>query len=111
MPTVPPIPDDAIVFAAHGRTVAIIYRRFPEKHRKETRGFVVKEDGRYTVIINTDLSPLLRNHTLGHELAHVFCGHLDTEGGDKIEQEHEADRLAWDYYKAYRDGCLDCTIN
>ena len=106
MPQPPPIPEDAIVFTAQGRKVAIIYRRLPEEHRKETRGFVGKEDGRYTVIINADMSQLQRNFTLGHELAHVFCGHLDRKGLDFIEKEHEADAKAWDYFKAYRDGDL-----
>ena len=106
MPQVPPIPEDADVFTEQGRKVVVMYRRFPEENRIDTRGFVVKEDGRYTVIINADMSQIHRNFTLGHELAHVFCGHLDRQGLNFAEKEHEADTKAWDYFKAYRDGCL-----
>lgn len=45
-------------------------------------------------------------HTLGHELAHVFCGHLDVENPDRAAQEKEADQKAWDYFDAYTHGKL-----
>ena len=50
------IPEDAEVFTAKGRKVAIIYRRFPEDVRWDNWGFTIVEDDLYTVIINVDIS-------------------------------------------------------
>lgn len=76
-----------------------------------------------------------RRHSFGHELAHIFCGHFDTEdvlkisgeGADTKIYEHgtllrkddttgkldrntsserEANAQAWHYYRRFRDQFL-----
>lgn len=68
-----------------------------------------------------------RRYTFGHELAHIFCGHFNTEDPLKVypkekvilqrgtilqendhsfrdtSSEHSADRNAWHYYRRFRD--------
>ena len=93
-------------FTAHGRTVEIYYVPFPDEEGTVTRGLAVKDKEMYKIYINSGISRILQKHTLGHELAHVFCGHLDTENPDRAAQEKEADQKAWDYFDAYTHGKL-----
>ena len=68
-----------------------------------------------------------RRYSFGHELAHIFCGHFDTEDPLEISiarkeirqhgvalqakdhpardthSEEEADRQAWIFYRRFRD--------
>ena len=101
-----PIPEDAEIIIAKDRKVAIIYRMMPKDLDKKFRGVTIKENGVYTVIINQNLPAFVRMHTLGHELAHIFCGHFEVEDPNVPLQEIEANHLAWDYYVAYKKGTL-----
>ena len=100
------IPEDAEVFTARGRKVAIIYRRMPEGKREDNWGFTIKEVDLYTDIINADISLPSQRHVLGHELAHIFCGHFEMKNIGREQKEEEANLKAWEYYEAYRDGEL-----
>ena len=93
-------------FSAQGRTVEIYYVPIPDEEGTVTRGLAVKDKEMYKIYINSGISRILQKHTLGHELAHVFCGHLDTENPDRAAQEKEADQKAWDYFDAYTHGKL-----
>ena len=97
------IPEDAEVFTARGRKVAIIYRRMPDGKREDNWGFTIKEGDLYTVVINAEISIPTQQHVLGHELAHIFCGHFEMKDADPDFKEREANQKAWEYYEAYRD--------
>lgn len=99
------LPEDAEVFTARGRKIAIIYRKMPAGVDDEW-GITVKDNGLYTVTVNADISLLTQHHVLGHELAHIFCGHFETFGMDPNQREEEANKKAWEYYNAYIEGRL-----
>lgn len=93
-------------FTAQGKTIEIYYAPIPDQDGIRTRGMAYKEDGVYKVFISTSISIIQQHHTLGHELAHVFCGHLEEKDPDRTAQEREANQKAWDYYNAYVSGDL-----
>lgn len=101
-----------------GRPVQIIIEEFPEELQGRVRGLTIMGDENYTIMIDSSRHPLIQRRTLGHELAHIYMGHLDqSEHGwrpmdneyeysvDK-SLEHEANLHAWEYYRLYRDGNL-----
>lgn len=79
-------------FTAQGRTVEIYYVPISDEKGTVTRGLAVKDKEMYKIYINSAISFILQKHTLGHELAHVFCGHLDAKNPDRAAQEKEADQ-------------------
>ena len=60
----------------------------------------------WLIAINSRLHPLTQRHALGHELAHLFLDHLEQ---DKPiwEQEAEANKMAWYFYREYKAGRLE----
>ena len=48
----------------------------------------------------------LKSGSVGHELAHIFCGHFETFGMNPDQREKEANKKAWEYYDAYIEGRL-----
>ena len=85
----------------NGKEVRIVYLALPDG----VCGAANEDDDYYLVVINQSLADITKRRALGHELCHVFRDHL---AGDRPirEVEEEADRLAWDYYRAYRDNRL-----
>ena len=100
------IPEDAEVFMARGHKIAIIYRRMPEGVTENNWGFTIKEEDLYTVIINAEISLPSQCQVLGHELAHIFCGHFEMKDVDPEFKENEANEKAWEYYELYKEGRL-----
>ena len=100
------IPEDAELFMARDRKIAIIYRRMPGGVTENNWGFTIKEESLYTVIINADISLHSQNHVLGHELAHIFCGHFEMKDVDPEFKENEANEKAWEYYELYKERRL-----
>ena len=72
-----------------------------------TTAYWPKEPDFFLIAINSQMAPIQQRRTLGHELAHVFLGHLTDEKMTLGRAEREAWREAWEYYRAYRDGALD----
>ena len=85
-----------------GRKIAIAWMPFPVN---SVAGAMTEIRNYYLVAINTTVAPIRQRHALGHELAHVFLDHLDRHI-PVMECEAEANKYAWDYYRAYRDGKL-----
>ncbi len=88
----------------NGKPIDIIIGGWPEKVINIFGYCTVTED-RYLVLVN-DRAPSI-NKSLGHELAHIFCGHLDDGQSYSKEMEREADRKAFMYYKLWELGLLD----
>ncbi len=73
---------------------------------KAVRGATGMDAKSYHVLINTNNAPIVQRHALGHELAHIYRNHHFQPERPLDEIEREADRFAWEYYRAYRDGKL-----
>lgn len=84
-----------------GKEIRIAYLALPNG----VFGAAAEDDDYYLIVINESLAAITKRRALGHELCHVFRDH---HSGDRPirEVEEEADRLAWDYYRAYRDHRL-----
>lgn len=63
-------------------------------------------EAKYQVYINGSVAGIVQRHTLGHELAHIFLGHFESDL-PLWAKEREAEEKAWDYYRAYKAGLLD----
>ena len=85
----------------NGKEIRIAYLALPDG----VRGGAVEDEDYYLVVINQSLAAITKRHTIGHELCHVFRDH---HSGDRSirEVEEEANREAWNYYRAYRDHRL-----
>lgn len=89
---------------AKGQTVHILYRHFMEPLRGEVSGATIQDSPTaYTAFIDADANKQERAHTLGHELAHIFCGHFNRPGAAVDELEQEAESKAAEYYRAYKE--------
>lgn len=105
----------------NGRRIRIAYKSLPD-WMAAIHGVTIEDREEYFVLINTGRPPLIQRHALGHELAHIYLDHFDKvpawedvprdDGGQQIltarnrDIEREANRHAWEYYRAYRDGAL-----
>ena len=78
------------------------------------------DDVSFRVFINSSVCSLIQRQTIGHELAHVFLGHLRNHGCTVMnrddpmvkELEHEARFRSWEFYRRYRDGEFDeCIVS
>ena len=89
----------------NGKPIDIYIDSFPEKIT-HVLGFTIDREDKYIISIS-DRTPHTRR-TIGHELAHVFCGHFDENASKKIaEKELEANRYAFRYYVLWRLGLLN----
>lgn len=83
------------------------YEEFPKELRGGILGFTTaKFNDCYIIAIDSTRHPLTQRHTLGHELAHIYLDHLEQPGRNVREQEREANRAAWYFYRQYKAGNL-----
>ena len=94
----------------NGKPVIVKTLPFPDSLRGTAGGFAVVNDKEYTVAVDEGNAAIVQRFVLGHELAHVFLNHLeahlDREDVRREEQEREANKRAWEFYRAYRDHAL-----
>lgn len=91
----------------NGKPVEILYQEFPQELRGEITGLVTaKFQDKYIILIDSTRHPITQRQTLGHELAHIFLNHLDQHDRPIKEQEQEAGRATWYYYREYKAGRL-----
>ncbi len=90
----------------NGKEIRIKFFEFPIEVQGSVRGFAKAFDNSYTIAIDSSRAEIVQRHTLGHELAHIFLNHHEQDR-PVMEQEAEADREAWNYYRAYRDNRLN----
>ena len=90
------------------KEVRIKYLDFPEGI-KTMPGFLTGSSdlAYWCIAINSRMHPQTQRHTLGHELAHLFLNHLDQHDRTVMEQEAEANKFAWHYYREYKAGRLE----
>ena len=86
----------------NGKEIVIEYDAFPDGVRKLIKAYVAEDTDAYLIGIDTHNAAIVQRFALGHELAHVFLGHLDSSK-PKAVQEREANKNAWKYYRLYRD--------
>lgn len=102
----------------NGKEIRIFFLALPI----QVRGQSLEYTDEYLVGINESLAGITKRHTIGHELAHIFLNHFDddcicpSDSEEQIEKklntvaarekERQANRAAWDYYRAYRDHSL-----
>lgn len=84
------------------KTVEIVYVPFP---KGKIHGAVTECTDKYLIVIDSDCCKLQQYSALGHELAHVFLNHFDSNK-PIIEAETEARARTWEFYRAYRNGTL-----
>ncbi len=90
----------------NGKPVRIKYESFPPGLRGVVKGLCSSDPAGYLVIIDNTRSPQQQRRALGHELAHIFMGHLDGTGTALEDAERQARANAWKYYRLYRQGRL-----
>ena len=96
----------------NGRPIRIQRIPFPVK---TCGGATIRRPAEYLVLVNESVTPIQQRHALGHELAHIYLGHLEKVAGLAADSagiveddalEREANRHAWAFYRAYKDGDL-----
>ena len=91
----------------NGREIEIMYQAFPQELRGRVTGLTsAKFEGKYIILIDSTRPPLQQRFTLGHELAHICLNHFEQPDRPVREQEREANRQAWNYYRMYKAGQL-----
>lgn len=92
----------------NGKEVKIEYFDFPEGC-ETIRGFLSGSCNfdYWWIAINSRMHPQAQRHALGHELAHLFLDHLEQNDRPVMEQEAEANKWAWHYYREYKAGRLE----
>lgn len=80
-------------------------RLIPFANIVKVAGMVHLDDktGTYTVYINTNVCDIHRRRAFGHEMAHIVLDHLNQLNCGIMEQEAEANAIAWDMYRKYRN--------
>lgn len=81
-----------------GKNITVHFEPFPEQLRGVISGIVVDCGNQWAVSIDSTRSRQRQRMALGHELAHIFLGHLDNAARTTAFQEAEARRFAWYYY-------------
>lgn len=84
----------------------IVVADFPEPLDARIHGAVTETDTKYLVFINPACVGIVQRYALGHELAHIYLNHFYQLERDVMDCEREANRRAWEFYRAYRDGKL-----
>lgn len=86
----------------NGKRIIIYHFPIPEGQTSEDlHGLVGEDANKYYILVNSSLTEEEQQAALGHELAHIFLGHLDDERSNDQEAEAEADREAGKYYQLY----------
>lgn len=89
----------------NGKEIVIRYLAFPEIVQGTARGITQERADSYLILIDSTRCRLLQYRALGHELAHVFLNHFDSNKSI-MEVEAEAWARSWEFYRAYRNGTL-----
>lgn len=82
-----------------GRDIQIHFEPFPAQLQGIISGIVVDCGGQWSVSIDNTRNRQRQRMALGHELAHIFLGHLDNTTRTTVEQEAAARASAWHYYR------------
>lgn len=110
----------------NGKEIKIKHELFPKLLQGVIGGITFNEDCFYLVVIDSSRCPITQRQILGHELAHIYLGHLDSDAtsyslselsdyNDFIEKqknvafkgiERQANKAAWHYYRVYKDSQL-----
>ena len=85
-----------------GKEVKVKYLPFPLEVQGKCTGFLSERTSCYLIGIDSTRTPQQQRHTLGHELAHLFLDHLDRHDQPIADQEAEANRMAWYYYREWK---------
>ena len=97
-----------------GKPVKLLDEDIPDRLKRLFRGMVVAGADDYRIIIDRKSVPIVQRFILGHELAHLYLGHIDGLHSllrDK-EREREANRHAWEYYRQWiaEGNKIDCSV-
>lgn len=98
----------------NGKEIEIKYTDFPDNIHGFVRGFVLDDGKTYLICVDNRNAAITKRFTLGHELAHIYLNHempnLSAYNAELRKElrsiEHEANKAAWNYYRAYRDNRL-----
>ena len=92
----------------NGREIQIRYQEFPQEIRGAVYGITTaKVEGLYIILIDSTRHPITQRQSLWHELAHVFLNHFEQHDRPLKEQEREANKKSWEYYRRYKAGTLE----
>ncbi len=90
----------------NGKKIRIKHVDFPIDLQGIFGGFAIVDKEEYFIGIDSSRAGIVQRYVLGHELAHVFLNHHEQHDKPIAEQEAEARKEAWNYYRAYRDNRL-----
>lgn len=89
----------------NGKQIDIAFIEFPAMAQDYIGGVSSEMNERYLVLIDKGRCRLHQCRSIGHELAHIYLNHFNSSR-PLAELEHEANRQAWLFYRAYKDGLL-----
>lgn len=92
--------------AYNGRAIDVIVKSFPPAIQGKVKGAATIDGNRYIVMVDGSRTAQEQRLTIGHELAHIYLGHLDDPGGDVAGMEAQAAALAPRYATQYERGQL-----
>ena len=76
---------------------------FPTNKCGGAVGLLSEEKQEYILLFNSDYCDIRRRQAFGHEMAHLCLGHLYQIGRPIMECEDEANRMAWEYYRRFKN--------
>ena len=84
-------------------TINCQLRPFPPEVGTSCNGICIEVDDGYILAVNVNACDLHRRHAFGHEMAHIVLDHLNQHQRGILEIEAEANAIAWDMYRKYRN--------
>ena len=88
----------------NGKKIIVYFVPLPKEIGENIHGMVTEDSTGYYIMIDSSRTEDEQKRILGHELAHIFLGHLEDRRVSDPEAEAEADRAAAYYYKLYAEG-------
>lgn len=86
----------------NGKPVKITYLPFPVEVQGSIPGFLMECKTCYKIGIDITQPLQRQRHALAHELAHLYLDHLNQHDRPVMEQEAEAHRQAWHFYRKWK---------
>ena len=87
------------------KEIVIEFTKLPETVNGITGD--IEDSGYYLVLINSAKTPQRQRRAIGHELAHIFLDHFAQGERPLQEIEREANKRAWEFYRAYKNERLE----
>lgn len=82
----------------------LVFYPFPCEHIGGC--LTTNSDGSYLIVINSSLDEEQQHLSIGHELAHLFLNHLESDLPSSTKEE-QAEKYSKFYYNLWKEGTFD----